>query len=718
MSFFHSWSMIIACLVLLLSGCVKAIEKVSTPLPPSPPPHEQRVKIELDGPYDNEIPEGYQVILKDIEAADWRIPQIFVAVADHFGVEGDEAKAIHFLDRATEVFVARQEASGEAMVFCRKMLLLMRSGRENEAIALLRAGEQKWETSQLQIFLSYIHGRRALFYGDFGRAREHLINSLKGNTNFLTDVYQLQLRRDSELAIGMATVLSDHLPLLLTTYRLQERPISETSLNSKSSNHIREALALNQELRQSTVGPLIPAIDFQKVEADAYLFLGFEEGMGGNESESIRLLSDAAELSKTANFRESQLWSLLLLGEFALNREEHAYGHGAVEMALKLADALQAASYRIWARLLLARYFKGEGRVREAIEVLREADEILTMQRSGPQVEMFGELCRFQRRLVYEYLVELMAAEGMAGEALTAAEKAKSLMRVDLLDSQYVGVTPVERDLLQREVELGETIRRLQLKILNVSSDNLTRELLEQLRAAYGAYRELLDRFQEDTDKLLFLVSARGIEASALQQLLDRDTTLFAYFTTDRSLFVWAIHAGIVHIERINVTRDELRKLALSYIEAIQFRERRKTASLSRKAYDLLLKPVIPYVTGDRVGFIPDDVLTDFPFAAMNYRGKFLIEGFSIFYLREARHLASFLDNMSGYDMLDSRTRLVVSMLWPMDDPMGVHLQELFYRQLERKESIADSLRTAQLHLLREGAPPHVWAAFILTGNL
>ena len=55
--------------------------------------------------------------------------------------------------------------------------------------------------------------------------------------------------------------------------------------------------------------------------------------------------------------------------------------------------------------------------------------------------------------------------------------------------------------------------------------------------------------------------------------------------------------------------------------------------SLSRRAYDLLLKPVIPFVSGDRIGFIPDDCLSYFPFAAMNYRGKFLAEAFSIFYL-------------------------------------------------------------------------------------
>jgi len=42
---------------------------------------------------------------------------------------------------------------------------------------------------------------------------------------------------------------------------------------------------------------------------------------------------------------------------------------------------------------------------------------------------------------------------------------------------------------------------------------------------------------------------------------------------------------------------------------------------------------------------------------------------------------------------------------------------ELFYRQLDRKESFADALRAAQVRLLREGQSPYVWAGFVLTGE-
>ena len=59
----------------------------------------------------------------------------------------------------------------------------------------------------------------------------------------------------------------------------------------------------------------------------------------------------------------------------------------------------------------------------------------------------------------------------------------------------------------------------------------------------------------------------------------------------------------------------------------------------------------------------------------------------------------------------------VVSTLWLVDDRAASHLLDLFYRQLAKKETLADSLRAAQLRLLREGYPPYVWAAFVLTGR-
>ena len=437
----------------------------------------------------------------------------------------------------------------------------------------------------------------------------------------------------------------------------------------------------------------------------------------------------------------------------------------------------------------------------------------------------------------------MLVTVGRSGEALTAAEKAKALMMTDLLSGQDIAATPVEWGLLRRETELGDIVRILRRRILNVSEEAHTGELLERIKGIKTMHDELFGQFGPEGKKLLSLVSVPEIDPIALQRLLDADTTLFSYFATDSGLYVWAIHQNMVQVVKIDLTRAELRGLVLSFLEAIYSKDRKRTESLSRRAYDLLLKPIIPFVSGDRIGFIPDDCLNYFPFAAMNYRGKYLAEGFSIFTLPAAALLEAAVTDkaiaglrilafgnpdlddetldlhhaeeelkrikkpgdtvllneqatetnveemMANYDILHfavrgqfnpdeplssgllltpgddqdgiltvleifglrfpgrvvvlsgcdtlpeedpegksfsalqraflhTGSRSVVSTLWLVNDRAAAYLLELFYRQLERKKSLADSLRAAQLRLIREGYPPYIWAAFILTGKI
>lgn len=834
---FQPWFAIPICIILSLSGCMKAVEKkVTVPVP------EKKIIVEQQVPYDPDIPKEYQDLLRGAQADDWRIPQIFLALADRHEAEGEVGRALHFLDRAAKAFAVSKDSSGEALVFSKKVLFLMQTGREREALALLREGGEKWKEPPLRAFPEYLEGRLALLEGEFNRARKLLSLSLQDNTVFQTDVHFLHLKRDAELAAGMAAVLSEHLPRLLAVYRYQEAHLSESRLPGESSTHLRNALAVNEELRKTKIGPFIPKGDFERTEAEANAFMGLVEGMRGNGAESLSQLIHAAELARATGFREGEIRSLLFLGELGLGGVNRNEGLLAAETLRERADRYQAASYRIWARLLLARYASELGRRSEAIAALQEADAILSVQRSGPEAEMFAEVCRLQRRAVYESLIEMLAAVGHAGEALTAAEKAKALMMTDLLSGQDIGATPTERKLLQREAELAEIVRILRRRILNVSGEKHTGELLEWLKGIKTMYDDLLGQFGTEGERLRPLVSARGIDPISLQRLLDADTTLFSYFATDTGLYVWAVHQNMVQLVKIDLTRAELRGLVFSYLEALHSRDRKKTESLSRRMYDLLLKPVIPFVSGERIGFIPDDCLNYFPFAAMNYRGKFLAEGFSIFYLPTAAVLEEVVtenahtglrilafgdpdledetldlhhaveelkrikkqgdtvllneqasetnaeEMMANYDILHFAVRgqfnpdapllsgllltpgadqdgiltvldifrlrfpgkavvlsgcdtlpekdpegksfsalqraflhagshSVVSTLWLVDDRAAAYLLELFYRQLERKKSLADSLRTAQLRLIREGYPPYVWAAFILTGG-
>ncbi|MCX5839335.1 MAG: CHAT domain-containing protein, partial [Deltaproteobacteria bacterium] len=633
------------CLILGVSGCMKAVApKPAPPAAPPPPP-----QVELKGPYDSEIPAEYLNRLRRISAAaDEAIPLTFLTVAGHFAARGEVNKALHFLDRAADGFVRGENRSGEATAWSRKVILLSNFGREAEARDLIHEAGEKWTAPPLRAFPGYLEGHRALLQGDFPRALSLLNRSLQDNAEFPGDSYLRMLRRDTELDAGISVVLADRVPGLLAIYGGSGAPATGTDAGE---SHLRNALALNQELRQTKLEPLLPAADFQKVEAETRNFLGLETWMRGNQAEALRQLVAAGEWSRMAGFPAAEIRGLLFLGELGLQGEYGTEGRQAAELLREKADRCRAAPYRVWARLLLARYERGEKRNREAIGLLQEAAGIIEEQRSGLKADMLDEVCRRQRRAVYESLVELLAGERMVGEALTVAEKAKALMNVDLLAGENLGKNPADKERLKQEAGLGEEIRGLQRRILQLSDGTAADELRERLKHAEETYRDLLGRIGAEDGSLLSLIAVSGVDSAALQRLLDENTTLFDYFTTAGGLYVWAIHRGQVHLERIDLPRADLRALVFSFLAAIRDKDKRKTEIFSRKTYDLLLKPIIPFVSGERIGFIPDDALIYLPFAAMSYRGRFLAEGFPIFHLPEAGLLEQVLGETGTADL-------------------------------------------------------------------
>ncbi len=831
---------ILICLILAASGCMKA-----APPKPSPPPPLEPAKVEPEETYDEGIPSEYLPLLRSLSLpAVESVPPVFLTLADRFAARGETETALHFLDKAATGFAAGGNRSGEATAWSRKTVLLSNLDREREVGDLIREAQEKWPKPPLKAFPGYIDGRLALLRGDFPRAVALLNGSLEDNPSYREDPYLLMLRRDTERDAGIAKILQERISGLLTVYGRTGREIFGTDTGGEG--HLLNSLALNRDLRRTKIEPLLAAADFQRSEAEAHNFLGLEMGMRGEGAEALRHLVRAGELSRAAGFPLGEIRSLLLLGEFGLRREEYAAeGRRAAERLLEKADRRGASPYRIWSRVLLGRYERKSGRSRDAIRLLGEAAGIIEAQRSGATAEIFAEIGKRQRRAVYEFLVELLSGERMAAEALKAAEAAKSIMTANLLaGEEMIGRTSVERELLRREIALGEEIRGLQKRILQISDEAIAEPYWKRLEQADADYRDLLGRIRATDEGLFSLISVQDADPAVLRDRLDENTTLFAYFTTAEGLYVWAIHRNLVHLERIALPLEELRSFVFSFLAAIRDKNKRRMDTLSRRAYNLLLKPIIPFVSGDRIGLILDDALVYLPFAAMSYRGKYLVEGFTIFHLPETvslervlgktgtgdlrilaignpdlknkalalPHAAQEIERIQkrmgatdvllhqrasemnvgemafGYDILhfavrgrffptdilnsgleltpdagqDGRltlreifglrfqgsavvlsgcdpnpekdpegrglttlqkaflhagSRSVVSSLWLSRDRAGTQLLDIFYRKLEKRGPLADSLRSAQLDLLREGYPPYVWAAFVLNGR-
>ena len=159
---------------------------------------------------------------------------------------------------------------------------------------------------------------------------------------------------------------------------------------------------------------------------------------------------------------------------------------------------------------------------------------------------------------------------------------------------------------------------------------------MEKIENARVGQRNVLIKIKEQNEELYSLIAVEPLHIEDVRQLLDPNTTLFSYYVADKVLYIWAVNKDRVHLERIKINKEDVSGLVASFNAAIISRDKKLTAILSEKIYDTFLKPVIPFVAGDRVGFIPHGPLNYLSYAAMSYKGQYLINGFSIFYLTDA----------------------------------------------------------------------------------
>lgn len=603
-----------------------------------PAPPESMSRIELKGPYDKDIPEKYAGQLRGASIAmDWAIPYIFMSIGVHFESLGDAERALHFLDRSIDEFRKRKDLHGEGSSTNRKVFVLNEFGRSQEAFNLIRERESVWKTLPMSAFVSHNYGHYYLMNGDYEKASDFFRKAIAANPNYQDDFNLMMLRRDAELELGISVILADYVPQMLKKYSLLD--FDQAMLDrirtqvDEGIAHLNCVLALNRDIRGTKIGRFTPEVVFQIMESNVYSFLGLASGIKANWQDSYKYLATSSEIARKAGFRIGEIVSLFFLNQVYLFEKNVTEGQKAAERFNAMADRYRFPFYQVWAKFILSRYYIGFGDTVKAIRILKEAVTVIEGQRSVLTTDILKETYLHNRQAVYESLVELLAREGDYSGALEMAERAKSRILVDILAGKDMSRNPVEASLLRQEGQVTGQINNIRKQMFRVSDEAAERGLAEKLERSEATHRDVLLRIKKENEELFSMVSVQPTEPGDIQKLLDQNTTLFDYFVTDRLLYVWAIQKDRIHLERIKISREELKELVSSFLSALVSKDVKKTKILSRQVYDVILKPIIPFVSGDRIGFIPHDSLYYLPFAAMNYKGQFLVDAFSIFYL-------------------------------------------------------------------------------------
>lgn len=633
-SFLNKFALIPAIIFLMImSGCGSMMESM-----PAPP--DFLVKIELKGPYDKEIPEKFVTQLKGASlTSDWAIPYIFMSIGMHFESLGEEMRAIHFFDRAITEFRQSKNSTGEGTALNRKIFTLYEFGKIQDAYNTVKEAEKNWPNAPLNAFVYHNYGHYYLMNGDYNRALDYFRKSFQSNANFREDFNLLMLRRDSELEYGIAVILADYFPAMSKKFNLLDfdEALYKTIRKNidEGISHLNQVLILNNEIRKTKIGKFTPENVFQVMESNVYNFLGLSYGIKGLLPEAMKHLETSVQLAGKANFRIGEIDSIFFRNQVYLLSKNITEGQKVALQLNEMADKYHLPFYQIWAKFILSRYYLGFGDSSRAINLLKDAIAVMEKQRAELIIDTLKETYMFNRQVLYEALIELLAKEGDYNGAFETAERAKSRVLVDLLAGRDIGKTPLETELIRQDKNYIKDIADGYRQMLSTAGDgdSAFKNALGKIEKAEAGRRDVTIKIKEQSEELYSLVSVEPLDAANTRQLLDMNTTLVSYYVADKVLYIWAVNKDRVHLERIKINKEDVAGLVSSFNAAIAAKDKKQMYALSEKVYETFLKPVIPFVTGDRIGFIPHGSLFYLPFAAMSYKRQYLIDGFSIFYL-------------------------------------------------------------------------------------
>ncbi|HPK54611.1 MAG TPA: hypothetical protein PK114_09100, partial [Smithellaceae bacterium] len=549
--------------LLALSGCSTMMETVSPP--------DALVKIELKGPYDKEIPEKFVVQLKGASiVSDWAIPYIFLSIGMYFESLGDEMRTLHFFDRARVEFRNRKDSTGEGSALNRKVFALYEFGKIQDAFNAIREAEQTWSRFPLNAFVAHNYGHYYLMNGDYLTALDYFRKSLQFNSDFRKDFNLLMLRRDSELEYGISVILADYFPAMSQKFGFLD--FDEMFYQAIRKNvdegiaHLNQALDLNNEIRKTKVGRFTSENIFQIMEANVYNFLGLSYAIKGISTRALGYLDNSLELAKKANFRSGEIDGIFFRNQVYLLEKNINAGQKAARQLNEIADKYQLPFYQIWAKFILSRYYLGFGDSSQAISLLKEAMVIMETQRAGLVVDRLKETYMFNRQVLYEALIELLAKEGDQKGAFEIAERAKSRILVDLLAGRDIGRTEDETALIKQGENYIQEIAAGYRKMLPaVGGGADAQKVLAQIEKAQAGHRAVIMKIKEQNEELCSLISVEPPAVDDIRNLLDENTTIFSYFVADKILYIWALNKNRIHLERIKIGKKDVAALVSSF---------------------------------------------------------------------------------------------------------------------------------------------------------
>ena len=369
----------------------------------------------------------------------------------------------------------------------------------------------------------------------------------------------------------------------------------------------------------------------------------------GNYADALRTLEKSLKLFEEVGDKANTAHSLSIFADTLASRGEYQKALELAGRAAVLASEIDSPGNLLYAQTVAGKAYRRLGQAKPAREALADAIQVAEDLRQNAVGSEDEHQRFFEERInPYYVMVDLVAEQGNAGDALGYAEMAKGRVLLDLLRKGKVDITKAMTDAeQQQERALNAQILSLNSEIYSEGNRPTPQEarladLKSRLKKArleyasirtnlYAAHPEL--RLQRGATEIF-----RADQATVL--LNDGATALVEYVVGDEKTWLFVLTKGKEKTDSVElkaysiaVKRKDLAGRAAAFREAVgarnlDFRE------AARALYDLLLTPAEKQLTGARtLCIVPDGVLWELPFQALQPReAAYLLEDYAIFY--------------------------------------------------------------------------------------
>jgi CHAT domain-containing protein/Tfp pilus assembly protein PilF len=572
-----------------------------------------------------------------------------MSLADINFAEGRDIEAVKVYEEARDFFRQVKEDPKLARVVTVLAVFASRHGRSEEAL--------RYHEEALAIH------RRTGDRGEEARAlnnlavTEFLLGRPERSLEYLEQA--LTLQRDGGNSAGEAKVLLDSGHYYTDLGRIEEglsrfeealrisRSIGDTEKESFALAYIAQVLfALSDSptaLIKVEEGHRIAQENGHRLAertvlvAKGLVLLGLKR-----PRESLESLKQARDLSQALGLPCEEAEVLLAAGAAHLVARQVAEARKAFESARQVQREARCFVSRDLAPFALGFIYESLGQMSLSMDAYRETVEIIESSIENIRTDDLLAGAIHQTALVYPRLLSRLVQSGDAEAAFTVAEQARGRSFLRQLGNRRVDSRDAGSDLIAQEQSLRTKLEELKQQVQDEhkkpfyeKDQALLSRLAAEIDDGRKRYETLLIRLKQSKPEYASLVHASPLSIGAVQQLLDRETTLVEYFVLDGEILAWVIDQGTHHLIRLPVAKENLQ----GKIELLRNRivHREPVDDLASELYQTLFAPLALHVRHPNLLIIPHDALHFLPFAVLaNPHGRPLVESYTLAYLPSA----------------------------------------------------------------------------------